>query len=411
MVRCCNIDWLEVYCLESESNYPVDADYFRRQGLRVEERAYGTRVYDQMFKILDDSGEPFIEVRRKPVGVDAGNQVLDFFSCHIRLSNAYCYVDNPAVLLRDFLARHGYTFKRISRVDVCLDFERFDLGDDPQNFVRRYIAHRYAKINQANRTTHGTDRWDGCVDNSLSWGAPKSMVSTKMYNKSLELSQVRDKPYIRYSWFAAGLVSDPNNLTKRNKDGCLYTPVIWRVEFSVKSGAAGWAILEDCTHAKTKLVPVENTLSSWDTAEKIFHKFASLAHHYFHFKYYQPGVRKDRCKDKVLFVFDFSKDRPLKLQRPFTSTPKSKKDASLLNALRRYAHTHFYPDVRHACEVIINSITSEQINGLCANGWDAARVRELRLLIRQRLDCPDEEFEVTLERVRRLLTANDNGFF
>ena len=64
--RCCNIDWLEVFVFEP-IDVPHDADFFRENGYTVHERAYGTRVYRQMF-ILDDSwGQPAIEIRRDPV--------------------------------------------------------------------------------------------------------------------------------------------------------------------------------------------------------------------------------------------------------------------------------------------------------------------------------------------------------
>ena len=41
--RCVNIDWLEVHVMEPIGD-PHDADYYRRVGLTVSERGYGTRV-------------------------------------------------------------------------------------------------------------------------------------------------------------------------------------------------------------------------------------------------------------------------------------------------------------------------------------------------------------------------------
>lgn len=58
VVRCVNLDWLEVYCLEDSSRFPCDADYFRQQGYFVQERDYGTRQYAQAFCIEDEKGEP-----------------------------------------------------------------------------------------------------------------------------------------------------------------------------------------------------------------------------------------------------------------------------------------------------------------------------------------------------------------
>lgn len=65
-VRCVNIDWLEVYVLESNDHYPCNADYFRQHGYFVKERDYGTRVYKEMFIIEDEQGHDWLEVRRNP---------------------------------------------------------------------------------------------------------------------------------------------------------------------------------------------------------------------------------------------------------------------------------------------------------------------------------------------------------
>ena len=160
-----------------------------------------------MFSIMDDQGHPFIEIRRKPKST-----IMEENMCHIRLTNYACYRDNAADLMADFIELHGFVFLRISRVDICYDFEKFDSGDNPRDFVIRYLNGTYSKINQANLTAHGSDRWDLRDWNSLSWGSQTSDVGTKMYNKTLELyDEILDtykKPYIRYAWKQAGLIDD-----------------------------------------------------------------------------------------------------------------------------------------------------------------------------------------------------------
>lgn len=409
MIRCLNIDWLEVHVLEDMSRYPLDAYFFIRDGWRVERREYGTRVYEEMFTLYDTHDEPFLEVRRAPKSNGNEGGVLDMNSAHIRLVNRYCYFTDCVQRLRDFLARYNYQFRRIFRIDLCLDFERFDLGDDPQRFVNRYLRHKFSKINQCNRTTRGRDRWDGCEDNYLSWGQPKSVVSTKLYNKSLELKEAHDKPYIKQAWMAAGLITNPITMVKIRKDGSQYTPTIWRVEFSVRSGAAGWAVLEDCTGAKNKLKPIANTLDCYDSKEKQLIMFASLAHHYFHFKYFKPGQRKDRCKDKVLFHFDFARDQLVKLQRIAQATPQATDEVRLRRALERYALKHFDPNVRKACDIILDSLTQRAVRTLCESRFDIEQIRELRMLLERRMKLPDEDFTVALDAVRRILTEQHEG--
>ena len=71
-----NIDWLEVYCAEPQDT-PLTADYFKEQGNDVEERKYGTPIYQEMFTIKRN-GRPYIEVRRNPYSkISQGGIMLD----------------------------------------------------------------------------------------------------------------------------------------------------------------------------------------------------------------------------------------------------------------------------------------------------------------------------------------------
>ncbi|WP_157958514.1 hypothetical protein, partial [Flavobacterium tibetense] len=269
---------------------PRTADYFRSVGFVVVERPYGTRVYKEMFTIQDDNGQPFLEVRRNPASqLPEGIHLPE--ECHLRLTNYACYHDDAAQLLQEFIEHFGYTFNRITRVDICLDFEYFDYGDDPQSFLSRYLKHRYSKINQGNIHAHGADRWNGQEWNSLSWGAPSSDVGTKFYNKTMELfdpsSGSYKKPYIRYAWFRCGLIDDFVANTKL-KDGEPYTPQIWRVEFSIRSSVKNWFVIELNGNAKA-YQSIRNTLQSYMGRERLLTLFASLAQHYFHFKYFVEG--------------------------------------------------------------------------------------------------------------------------
>ena len=150
--RCVNLDWLELYCLEDDIGYPHDANFFRRDGFHVEEREYGTPMYNEMFTLYDHFDEPLIEIRRDPKSAETRqiNGLFDPRSCHVRLSNRTCYFANPVQLLQQFIEQYGLHYQRISRVDICYDFTTFDYGDNPADFMRRYMKNRYTKINQAN---------------------------------------------------------------------------------------------------------------------------------------------------------------------------------------------------------------------------------------------------------------------
>lgn len=382
-LRCINIDWLEVYCTEDTGRFPCDADYFHRAGWNVKEREYGTRVYRQMFTLCDWNDYPKIEIRRDPascVARDGG--IFPPNACHIRLSNYQCYCASPIDFLRDFLATHNYTLMKIYRIDIALDFEFFDRGDDPAKFIERYMRGKYSKINQANIAAHGVDQWNGRVWNSLSWGQPKSMVSTKLYCKTLELAQAKDKPYIKLAWFDAHMIDDPINMTKRRDDGTIYKPDIYRVEFSIKSSAKKVFVIDKAIGGRGK-IEMPHTLDIYDTPFKLETMFASLAMHYFHFKYYEENQRKDRCKDKILFEFSPT-DTFYKLDRLASHTAKTKPEQRLINLLRNYSLTHPAKEVGDAVNILCNYIEQQILQHMNIQGTSQTDIKALQLLIAQR---------------------------
>lgn len=411
--RCINIDWLEVYCLESGVDFPHDASYFRSKGYEVRERDYGTRQYNQMFTVLDVHGEAFCEIRRDPVSGSMADRVKGIFSpysCHIKLSNRYCYHDNAVNLFSEFLTIHHYDIQRLFRLDLCLDFERFDRGDNPKDFLRRYMSGKFTKINQANVGAHGTDTWEQRDWNSLSWGAPKSMVSTKFYNKTLELLSVKDKPYIRYAWWCAGLVHDWQTLTKVDKNGVLYRPDIWRVEFSIRSSAKGWVMLEDNNRKKPKAVAVPHALGVYQSKDDQLRAFANLAHHYFHFKHYVPGKRKDLCEDKVLFVFNKPELRATyKLDRLMTERPQDKALVALKNRLEHYRMTHYDEQVRKACSILLENLDKECMRNMVPT-FDSNEAKILQALISRRIKNPGESVTDAIQTIKALINLQDSIF-
>ena len=405
--RCINLDWLEVHALEPPSE-PRDADYYRQAGFVVNERGYGTRVYEQMFTLEGTDGHPLLEVRRKPMSSgDTG--ILAPNSCHIRLTNRTCYFDNAAGLLAEFLHAHGYTDVRVARVDVCNDFVTFDKGDDPAAFVRRYLRHVYAKINQGNIRAHGADTWSGQDWHSLSWGSPTSDVSTKMYDKTLELYDEKlhayRKAHIRDAWLRCHIIDDPHDCTKDGK------PVrVWRVEFSVKSPRKHWYRIELNGHAR-QYQSIRNDLSCWDGRERLLVMFASLARHYFRFKYYEPNQRKDRCRDKILFDFA-GMQTTYKLGdavRPLAdNAPLRKPLDSLMAKLQAYAASKNVEEVQTATDCLLRYMRDDSYAADLSNPWSRAELEQLRLLMHIKSRRPDLHVNVAMQLVKQLLRINDN---
>lgn len=283
--RCINIDWLEVFCIE-DPDHSYDPSHFEQAGYQVHVRSYGTPQYRQMFFLVDE-GRRLFEIRREPLSLKKYGGIFDEGACHIRLTNYACYLGNAVSLLSQFIIAHHYTFKNISRIDLALDFTAFDNQLLPPAFITDFMLEKYQKINQVNISAHGTDKWQARAWNSLKWGAPTSAVTTKLYNKSLELKQQHDKPYIRQVWEACGL--DP-------------LLDVWRVEFSVSPSI-------NFVASDTEKVLIPRSLSAFYTRDQQYFQWSVLAQKYFVFvfrEYTRSGQLKPKRRCTPLSLFKFT---------------------------------------------------------------------------------------------------------
>ena len=413
--RCINIDWFEVDCWEL-SKRPMNANYFIESGYNVEQRDYGTRVYAEMFTILDPHGHPFVEVRRAPK-----TPLLPHFDCHLRLHNSACYSNTAATDLLTFMQRHNYQFVRVVRADICLDFEYFDSRDLPAKFVERYMQGTYSKINQANLSGHGTDRWEGRNWNSLSWGSPTSQIGTKLYNKTLELYCPADgsfkKPYIRQAWLECGLIDDFFKTTRTKHtvvDGTpvdkVYRPDIWRLEFSIRSSVKNWFTIEKNGHERD-YHSIRNTIECYNSRAKLLTIFASLCQHYFRFKYYEPEVRKDRCRDKNLF--DFRSEQTIyKLSQPVCSEKKAPHAITSVISKLRYLQERktANAEFRQACHIIISILTDDAIMHETNTIFSKEEMQALKYAVEWRQKGDKRPLRVLLSEVKQLLSLHDSVF-
>ena len=411
MARCVNLDWLEVSCDEDYSLYPCNADFFREQGFFVHERDYGTRVWGEGFTIEDQDGHDWIEIRRAPPSGNSEFKGLTEYSCRLRVVNAQLYVKDCTQRLLAFLVRFNYTFKRIFRIDIAYDFEKFDYGDQPARFARRYIERKFRKINQCKLRVIGDDNWTDFDWESLSWGSQTSMVSTKMYNKSKELKTVsKQKTWIPMAWFECGLIDDPINRTKRREDGTIYEPEIWRIEFSMKSKADRWLVIENQGGKHVKKTAIPHTPDMFDSPDKLWQRFQDLAYHYFRFKIAEYNderdkdgnlvpKRKDLCADKRLFRFDADREFH-QLDMCVSGGKPDADDEILLRRLRNYRNKSADTKVRTACDVLIEALETSDLRRYTSKQvW--AETQALQELLRRRMKMTEKDAIETLEQVKQ----------
>lgn len=416
--RCINIDWLEICAMEPLAE-PRDANYFRSCGSVVIEREYGSKVWRDIFTIEDEHGHPFMEVRRAPK-----SEIIEQNITHLRLVNRYCYFEDAPDIMQAFLDTHGYEFHHITRVDICLDFEYFDYGDKPRDFMRRYIEGKFSKINQANVDAHGSDEWSGRVWNSVSWGAPSSDIGTKFYNKTLELfdpiTKRYGKPYIREAWQAAHLVDDMTDCTKVGKDGERYTVEVWRVEFSIRSSVRKWFCIELNGKQRNKQ-SIRNTLDMYNSKAKLLILFASLSEHYFHFKhlikrykFYEEGhtdgyaLRKDRCPDKLLFRWkDTQQFYKIEKEHVSGNNKPDSHNLRLLGMLKEFRDRTFDKALKQSASVIIDYLQDHIARHDMANNLTRQDIVALRMALSRHMKHPTIDPALLIKMAKEELSIRD----
>ena len=79
----------------------------------------------------------------------------------------------------------------------------------------------------------------------------------------------------------------------------------------------------------------------------------------------------------------------------------------LLDKLREYQNCHSMPEIHKACEVLISSITEENLRSDLANPFDNDELEFLRKLIFVRTTQKDLNYTAAVEEVKKLLKINE----
>lgn len=152
----------------------------------------------------------------------------------LKIENKYLYSDCLWDQILSFYAGTAIRVCGISRVDICIDFQRFDNGDHPSAVIRDFASGKIDCLGKM-RGTIVRGQSSSSPYEYLSLGSRTSDVRVYLYNKSKELRDVKMKPWILASDYLGGL--------SKKED-------IWRLEVSLKGQSMSWANAwtgEDCS--------------------------------------------------------------------------------------------------------------------------------------------------------------------
>lgn len=322
------IDWLEIYCIERKK---IDIkSRLELRGYKVEIMPYTTRIYGQVLNVYKGDSEPYFTICRKPLSVrsNGSNGILKAGSCHIKLHNHLCYMDNVGAVAMQCCRDAGVTIQSISRIDICADFQYFYNGMHPSTLIKGFASEKYLKIGQPRFTLHGTTEKGYNYYNSVLFGSKTSSVYTRFYEKSLEMKEVAQKDWIVDCWRSLGFDLD-------NKQ-------VWRVEFAVHG--PGRKTLD----RKTGEVQ-EITVQDLCSRDRIKFLFISLAKRYFVFTKADTATRKYNQERLVLFDLNpaVEKYNPLPAVRKTVTTRTTKQVYEYL--IKESKSSHIYSFEERLC--------------------------------------------------------------
>lgn len=281
---CISVDWLQVYCtcnrwIEREELAGVGRTY----SMKKEEIV--TKLWKEVYTISWQKRE-IATVCRKP-----RSPQLNENGVTLKLANRVLYSMQYVDILYELMDILGLSYVGVTRLDMCYDCNYLHDYKRVDEFLMQFLSHapycaghiirtgsRSLIVNAKRCNTGATSI------SAMRWGSPKSDIGAYCYNKSLELLEVKDKPWIRDTWEKNGLVNAWNkeqwdSLTEKQRNRIIgageteqfiSTPV-WRFEISIKGHAKD--LLDIRTGELFKLSP--EYLRSQSKIESMFLTYAA----------------------------------------------------------------------------------------------------------------------------------------
>ena len=279
-----SLDWMQYYCEKSMNDVPTTFATTKGK-YEVEKQSYSTNLWLDVY-IIKHRGREFATLCMNP-----RNSGMPERGCTLKLANRVLYSHEWLNESKLIMAELGLRYKGITRVDVAYDCNVLAGGRSVPQFLMQYFSHApYCEghiIRSGSRkvTINATRSNKGSVEiSAMRWGSKGSDIGAYAYNKSLELREVKDKPWIRETWEKAGLIDAFNEvewskLSEKEKQRKieqgdvqqLITTPVWRFEISIK--AHGKDLLNINTGELFKLDI--NYFESQNAVENLFYTYAA----------------------------------------------------------------------------------------------------------------------------------------
>ena len=243
-----SLDWLQYY-VEGDPTAEIKDFQTTRGNYTVEKAAYGTPLWQEVFNIKH-RGREWATLCRRPRTSGMPERGMT-----IKLANRILYSHMWLQESKEILAALNLRYKGITRVDVCYDCNKLAGGRSVPEFLMQYFSHapycsgHIVRSGSRKVDIHAVRTNAGAVEiSAMRWGSKGSDIGAYCYNKTLELREVKDKPWIRETWEKAGLVDifddysfqqlsekERKRAIEFGNTGAYIKEAVWRFEISIKA--------------------------------------------------------------------------------------------------------------------------------------------------------------------------------
>lgn len=346
---CISVDWLQTFCHGGEIS--VGRYSSGKWIFDVELENHETQLYKKVYTV---------RVRKMAVATVLQcprNSVMHALSTSVKLSNRVLYCVDYIDLLYNLQTALKLKYRGLTRVDICYDCNFLHGGRRVDKFLKQFICNEpfedghIIRSGSSRFSVQGTRKNTSVAAfNSVRFGSPRSKVGAYCYDKTLEMIEVKDKPWIREMWDKNGLLHEVDNkrldaMTEKLREKKVdieglsdyVTTHVWRFEISIKS--EGMDLLNMTNGTLFTLSP-----SYFEHYENIVALFSYYANKHFDFRIFDG---RKRLRDyKKLQIFEDMEDityKPVIMSRA-ADTGRMEKICynKLLKLSREYADLALY---------------------------------------------------------------------
>lgn len=224
---------------------------------------YTTRVFKRVIEITDlELNEVIATITDQPLSSALPSDLI-----LIKFHNKLLYTADLYSYVKNFCEENRIWINAVSRLDIAVDFTSFANSLHPEIFLKRWLSQRYIKKGWCKAKPRGTFKEYNTYEfdanltcgksityDYMRWGTANNGLKYYLYNKTKELQQVKEKPYIRKRWeMFLG--------EKPERD-------VWRLEFSIVSNDLRFIEVEKTEEIKNAVkVYQERQVVDTDTGE------------------------------------------------------------------------------------------------------------------------------------------------